>query len=369
MRNLKSSKFDLQDAISEAEWDAIVSSRMELAGFGQSSAWARIQTKYNGRRALYLTGSDDTNPADRFYAQCFVSTVNRGSGLRSWLQKLHILAGSSLEVLEGPIIHADDAETQAQLFSQFVDALETTCLNQNIDRVKSPGFNHTNPMKDSEAFKVILAEKGFTVSKWGTYLLDLSPDLDTVFSHLDHHIRARVRKADESGVTVSEIQTESEFRECFVDVFNRLQAIGGRPERPDTSFLGFWEEREAACYHPLIAKAADGEIVGVLGSYRCNGVSIEITSALHSRCYTEKLPAQDLLHWHQIKLAKQDGSKFFDFAGVNPKPANPKEVGIKNFKSKWGGQYVEFLRYEKCFNQTDETLRRVFKKFLKETPD
>lgn len=361
--------FELHETMPAAEWDAIAGARLELSGFGQSSAWARIQTKYNGRRVFYLNGSLPANSQARFYAQCFVSSVADEPGIRGLLRRMHILAGSSADVLEGPILLTDDPAEQTSLFTAYLDALETTCRDQKIDRVKSPGFNHTNPMKDSDTLKTILVEKGFTVSQWGTYLLDLSEDMDKIFSKLDHHVRARIRKADESQVTVSEVQTEEEFRENFVNVFNNLQIVNGRPERPDTSFLGFWEERETTCYHPLIARAADGEIVGVLGSYRCNGVSIEITSALHPRCYTEKLPAQDLLHWRQIELAKQDGSHYFDFAGVNPNPANPKEAGIKNFKSKWGGQYVEFLRYEKCFNQTDMTLRRIFKKFLREPLD
>jgi lipid II:glycine glycyltransferase (peptidoglycan interpeptide bridge formation enzyme) len=361
--------FESSERFPAADWDTITGAHPELSGFGQSSAWARIQTKYNGRRVFYLTGNLPDNPQARFDAQCFIATSSAPSGIRRLFRNLHILASSSAELLDGPIIQADDAVTQSILFTAYLNALETACRQQKIDQVKCAGFNHTNPMKDSDAFKKILKEEGFTVSTWGTYLLDLSEDIDRIFSRLDHHVRARIRKADESQVTVSEIQNEDEFRTNFIQVFNKLQLSNGRPERPDTSFMGFWEERKSTCYHPLIARAADGEIIGVLGSYHCNGVSIEITSALHSRCYTEKLPAQDLLHWHQIKLAKQDGSHYFDFAGVNPNPANPKEAGIKNFKSKWGGQYVEFLRYEKCFNQTDRMLRRIFKKFLREPLD
>jgi lipid II:glycine glycyltransferase (peptidoglycan interpeptide bridge formation enzyme) len=361
--------FEIRETIPTIEWDAIVNSRPELAGFGQSSAWARIQTKYNGRRALYLSGYDENQQYNRFYAQCFVSVLSRAAGIRSILHKNHILANSTLEIIEGPIIQSDDQAIQLKLFTRYLDAVEETCRRQKIDKVKSTGFNHTNPLRNSDSFKSILSQRGFTVSQWGTYLLDLTPDIDKIFGKLDHHIRGRIRKADESQVTVSEVQTEEEFQECFINTFNNLQLLNGRPERPDTSFLGFWQERKSTCYHPLIAKAADGEIVGVLGSYRCNGVSIEITSAIHPRCYTEKLPAQDLLHWHQIRLAKEDGSNYFDFAGVNPNPTNSKEAGIKNFKSKWGGQYLEFLRYEKCFNQTDKTLRLIFKKFLKEPQD
>jgi lipid II:glycine glycyltransferase (peptidoglycan interpeptide bridge formation enzyme) len=363
------SNFEIRETMPTPEWDSISGSHPELAGFGQSSPWARIQTGFNGRRVLYLSGRDETRPECQFFAQCFINTLSRGSGVRNLLQKFHILAGSTLEILEGPIIQSDDPGIQISLFTRYLDAIEATCHRQKIDRVKSPGFNHTNPLRDSDAFKKILTEKGYTVSQWGTYLLDLTPDLEKIFARLDHHVRGRIRKADESRVTVSEVRTKEEFRESFVDVFNRLQVMNGRPERPDTSFLGFWQEREPTCYHPLIAKAADGEIVGVLGSYCFNGVSIEITSALHPRCYSEKLPVQDLLHWHQIKLAKEDGSTYFDFAGVNPNPSNAKEAGIKSFKSKWGGQYVEFLRYEKCFNQTDLTLRRIFKKFLREPQD
>ncbi len=364
-----SANFEIPERMPTAEWDSIVHSQSELAGFGQSSAWARIQSKFNNRKPLVLSGCIDTMPDNKFYVQGFISSVNRGSGIRSLLQNMHILAGTSLDIVDGPIIHSENNAAQAQLFSDYLDALEEVCRQQKIDRVKCSGFNHTNPLKDSEAFHAILVEKGFTVSKWATYLLDLSADLDKIFSKLDHHVRARIRKAEENHITISQINSESEFRENFIGVFNRLQLMNKRPERPDTSFMGLWEEREPLLYHPVIARAEDGEIIGVLGSYNTNGVTTEVTSALHPRCYSEKLPAQDLLHWHQIKLANEDGSRYFDFAGVNPNPTNSKEAGIKNFKSKWGGEYVEFLRYEKCFNQTDKTLRRVFKKFLREPLD
>ena len=34
--------------------------------------------------------------------------------------------------------------------------------------------------------------------------------------------------------------------------------------------------------------------------------------------------------------------KIYDFAGVAPHPANSKESGIRNYKEKWGGDYIEY---------------------------
>ena len=32
----------------------------------------------------------------------------------------------------------------------------------------------------------------------------------------------------------------------------------------------------------------------------------------------------------------------YDFAGVSPNPESKKEEGIRFFKGKWGGEYVEY---------------------------
>lgn len=81
--------------------------------------------------------------------------------------------------------------------------------------------------------------------------------------------------------------------------------------------------------------------------YIFNGVATEIASGTMPLAYELKLPAQDLLHWEMMLEAKRLGAHTFDLAGVAPLPRNSKEEGIRRFKEKWGGRYVEYYTYRK----------------------
>lgn len=87
--------------------------------------------------------------------------------------------------------------------------------------------------------------------------------------------------------------------------------------------------------------------MAVLGMLIFNGVAREIASAIIPEAYKQKIPAQDLLHWELLLEAKRLKCHTFDLAGVSPNPVSPKEKGIRRFKEKWGGQYIEYYTYKK----------------------
>ena len=92
----------------------------------------------------------------------------------------------------------------------------------------------------------------------------------------------------------------------------------------------------------------DSDIVlACLGMYIFNGVATEFASSISALAYEKKIPVQDILHWEMMLEAKRMGCHTFDMAGVNPSPQTPKEKGIRQFKEKWGGRYVEYNIYHK----------------------
>jgi lipid II:glycine glycyltransferase (peptidoglycan interpeptide bridge formation enzyme) len=76
----------------------------------------------------------------------------------------------------------------------------------------------------------------------------------------------------------------------------------------------------------------------------------------------EKIPAQDLLHWELMLRSRQLGCRAFDLAGISPDPATPKEVGIRRFKEKWGGEYVEYYTFERNVVPFSKQLLRAVKR-------
>lgn len=366
MRNNTNGQNYIYATTTPSNWDDIVKKDDARAGFCQTTAWGRIQTDFNKKIKVFFSNGRANENFGYMGVQGFISEVTDKSVFKKLLRKVHFLAGSTLEIREGPIIHAPDPAAEIELFHEYLQIAEDFCRKNHIDWIISTGLNHINPLANSMQLQDLLKNEGYSVSQWATYIIDLSSPIEIIHKNLDHHVRARIRKASENQISIHHPETKEEFLEKFVRVFNSLQILNGRSERPEESFLGFWEERDSILYHPFYATAQDGEIIGVLGSYFCNGVTTEVTSALHPRCHSEKLPAQDLLHWQQISTAKNDGARYFDLAGVNPYPRNSKESGIKNFKAKWGGKYITFFRYEKCLNSRYKFIKGALQTFKHE---
>ena len=107
-----------------------------------------------------------------------------------------------------------------------------------------------------------------------------------------------------------------------------------------------WREDRDGYYHYYVAESTEGETLATLGMYVFNGVATEVASALSPKAFEHKIPAQDLLHWEMLLEAKRAGCHTFDLAGVDPSVTDHKAAGIRRFKEKWGGRYVEYSRYE-----------------------
>ena len=96
-------------------------------------------------------------------------------------------------------------------------------------------------------------------------------------------------------------------------------------------------QKASDIYHFFVVKDKNHNILAVLAMYVYNGTATEIASALAPLSFEKKIPAQDLLHWEMMKVAKKLGCHTFDLAGFNPCPRTKKEEGIAKFKGKWGG--------------------------------
>jgi lipid II:glycine glycyltransferase (peptidoglycan interpeptide bridge formation enzyme) len=114
-----------------------------------------------------------------------------------------------------------------------------------------------------------------------------------------------------------------------------------------------------------VVENGDKDILACLGMYVFNSVATENASSLSPLAYQNKIPAQDLLHWEMMLEAKRMGCHTFDMAGVNPNPQTPKESGIRRFKEKWGGKYVEYNIYHKDMMPWLNKGVRIIKPFVK----
>jgi len=246
-----------------------------------------------------------------------------------------------LEWHDGPIFYSKNRAVQA--LSELLQWIDSYGMKKRLGTVANACMAHTSEFSASYQIKYVFEDNCYDASKWGTYLVDLWPDEETIWASLKQAARKSIKKAKRNDIIARKIDGIDDFRTCYYEPY--LSVKNSAPSF-ETYRVVFDEDLDNL-YSFYVVENLKGVTLGTLGMYMFNGVATEIMSALTPEAFEQKIPAQDLLHWEMILEAKRKGCHTFDLAGVNPNPQTPKEIGIRRFKEKWGGRYIEYYTYKK----------------------
>jgi len=302
------------------------------ASFLQSSLWAYVKRIIFRDQAHYLRLHDQSRVlAQGLVLQCWPQTAKRRRS--SPLPQLVCLDGPSL-------FTTDQDKAILENFLRALITLSRRTLASSIE----VAFPRASRFADSPMAREVFRRQGFSARRWATFLVDLTNDEEILRSKLNKAARKNLRRCDALGVTVCELTGDGAAIE-YGRHYASIEAQSGR-HAPEPHPI-FDEPNLRKVYRYYVATDTCGSVLGCLAMYTMNGMATEIASTLSKTAFTQKIPAQDALHWHLLCEAKKMGCKYFDLAGVNPNPKTPKEEGLRRFKEKWGGDYVEYDCFER----------------------
>lgn len=322
-----------------AGWDETIA---EKGGLLQSTYWGSLMAALGRGQPLYLQALDGARPIASLLA---IHMGEKGGGTARRLALALLRSGGRIEFGDGPVVH--DKDRAGEGVSALLDALLSHAAKQRVLLIRANGLSAASRFEGGSGIGEAFAERGFSASPWGTYLVDLGPDEDDLLMSLEHSARKGVKKARREGVRIERLTDWEDYRERFLLAYHSWTRPGEDPAAFLAEAKAIWDHpghHDFYQYHAAIA--GDGAVLAVLGMYCFAGVATEITSALSPVAMERKLPAQDLLHWEMFMAAKARGCRLFDLAGVSPDPQGGKEQNIKRFKKKWGGAYIEYQRFE-----------------------
>jgi hypothetical protein len=192
------------------------------------------------------------------------------------------------------------------------------------------------PLEDSLP---VLQELGFAYEEHLNFLIDLDLPPERVFRNIGARTRKNIKKGlNKSVVKIEEVNDRPGFSECYrlLDMTYRLAHV---PLADDSLFKAAFEilrprnmarftlakvgEKAAAASIELLYKDV------IFGWY--GGVD---------RKYRSCIP-NELLMWEILRWGAENGFKKYDFGGAG-KPEE--KYGVRDFKSKFGGQLVCYGR-------------------------
>ncbi|MFC1681199.1 lipid II:glycine glycyltransferase FemX [Pseudomonadota bacterium] len=204
----------------------------------------------------------------------------------------------------------------------------------------SPLFTEVRNHRDTHDLQLDFARFRFVYQDHLNYLIDLDRPVDDIFAGIGPRTRKHIRRARRRGaVQIREVSCREDLRSWF-EVLAKTYKRAGVPLADASLFQAvmdllvprgmarFW----VACVGDEVAACSLELPFGdtVYGWY--GGVD---------RAFSRYLPHEALM-WHILEWSASSGYRTYDFGGAGPPGGVP---GIRAFKSKFGGELVNFGRY------------------------
>jgi hypothetical protein len=336
-----------QETVAPKDWDVRLIAAGQAAGLCQTTFWARVIERVDHAQPIFVEVCSDRSTLPVLSLLLFRKLAwDRHRQRRDFVAAISTGWSNWLEWIDGPVVHS---ASDSDVIDAFETLLEWVCERARIDRlsgIRALGIAHTSHWAGDRRLEALFASRGFVPSRWGTFLSDLTRDESVLWRSIDHGARKSVNKARAMGARVVPITSFEEYATRFDAPYRTVEIAAGRSPNPKSVAETMWREDRDGYYRYYIAASPEGETLATLGMYMFNGVATETSSALTAQAYSQKIPAQDLLHWEMMLEAKRAGCHTFDLAGVSPSPADSKGEGIRRFKQKWGGVYSEYNRFD-----------------------
>jgi len=192
--------------------------------------------------------------------------------------------------------------------------------------------------------KEIFITNGFEYEEHLNILIDLTKSEEQLWKEVSSKRRNEVRRATKEGAYFSIENTEDSLKKCY----GILQEVYNRTKLPIPDYNFFYNLYCMNSNSKLLIFCAyyNNEIIGCMLALSFKDTIYDFYAGSVMKFYN-RYP-NDLIPWEVFKWGKKNNYKVFDFGGAG-KPNVP--YGVRDYKKKFGGVFVNYGRYEKVHQQ------------------
>ena len=188
--------------------------------------------------------------------------------------------------------------------------------------------------------KEIFKKNGFEYEDHLNILIDLTKSEEQLWKEVHRIRRKQIRKAKREGTYFSVERSEDSLKKCY----GILQEVYSRAKLPIPGYNFFYNLYRMGLNSKLLIFCAyyESEIIGCRLALFYKDTVYDFYAGSMMKFYN-KYP-NDLIPWEVFKWGKENNYKVFNFGGAG-KPDIP--YGVRDYKKKFGGEFVNYGRYEK----------------------
>ena len=289
---------------------------IEYANFVEKKGWKPIYLIFTNKKGD-IVGQLLLYDTPRF---------NKKDTVRKFLKKIPGSKKSIFRWVYGPVVFNDEFR------NDILTNLRKYLLSKNCKVIGSE-----QPLSN-----LGLASLGspFKLQKWGTFLINLSEDVSTLWSKLDKHsARKNIERSEKRGVVVREMN-QHDLEKYHILLKETKSKVNWDINFEEVSTL--WNLLKPVGFSGFLATLDNTPVGGILVSFFNNYIN-EWGIARSELDTNSKLYAQDLLKWKIIQWGIENKCSYYDLTGANPNSQDEKERGIFRYKKKWGGNFVQYF--------------------------
>jgi len=234
-------------------------------------------------------------------------------------------------IIGGPLVEDNDADILRYILKAFNERIKGSVV-----------FSQFRNLWDWNELKSIFNEFSFEYEAHLDILVDIEPNEDELWKKIASKARNKIRKSIKANITFEVIIPDESLVDKAYEIFQEIYKNAKIPLADKSLFMNSFKVLSKKNMIKYFCAIKDNEVIGIrIGLLYKNLIYDWYAGSLHE--YYKYNP-NDFLPYNTLVWGHENGFKTFDFGGAG-KPNVP--YGVRDHKMKFGGELVEFGRFEK----------------------
>jgi serine/alanine adding enzyme len=242
----------------------------------------------------------------------------------------------------GPLVIKDELIVVSLILASFTEL----CKREVV-------YSQFRNLWDCKFYNHLFTKNGYVFKEHLDIFNNITLSEDDLWKKINSNGRNKINKAIRQGTKVKLINEKTLLREVYA-ILNEVYNKAKLPVPDLNYFENAWDILVPLNCLKFFGAFNNGRLIGVRLELLFNKTVYDwYAGSLASE--TDKNP-NDILPWEIIKWGATTGYETFDFGGAG-KPGVP--YGVRDFKMKFGGELVNYGRYEKVHKPTIMMLAKL----------